>query len=114
MTNADIRKYCLSLAGTTEDVKWDHHLCFNVGGKMYCITTPDAFSTSLKADPEEFEELCAKPGVNPAPYLARNKWVQVERGDALSATEWKRLLRISYLEVRKKLPLKAQRALGEV
>lgn len=115
MDSTGIRAYCLTLPGTTEDVKWEDHLCFSVGGKMYCITSHgNGVHTSLKADAEEFEELCARPGLRPAPYLARNKWVQVEQASALSAAEWKRLLRVSYLEVRKKLPLKVQRGLGAV
>lgn len=112
MTNADIRTFCLSLPGTTEDIKWELHLCFSVGGKMYCITTPDDFRTSLKVDPEAFEELCARPGVRPAPHLARNKWVQVQYADAFGTAEWKQLLTGSYRAVRAKLPQKVQRALA--
>ena len=33
-----VRRFCLSLAHTTEGVQWGSDLVFKVGGKMYAVT----------------------------------------------------------------------------
>jgi hypothetical protein len=39
----DLQKICKSFHGVTEDIKWENHLCFNVGEKMFLITAPDKY-----------------------------------------------------------------------
>lgn len=80
MTLEDLRAFTLSLIGVTEDIKWEHNLCFSVGGKLFLITNPDSspISISCKVEAEDFEEWVARPGIVPAPYLARNGWILVE------------------------------------
>lgn len=80
----DLQKICGEFKGTTEDIKWEDHLCFNVGGKMFLVTAPDhvPHSASFKASDEEFTELSARKGFIPAPYMARHKWVQVDESAA--------------------------------
>jgi predicted DNA-binding protein (MmcQ/YjbR family) len=107
-----LRKYCLSMPGATEDIKWGHDLCFSVVEKMFCVTGVDGDShTSFKVTDEEFEELTARPGIIPAPYMARNKWVAVQDLAALSHDEWKRLVKQSYELIVAKLPKKVQETL---
>lgn len=107
-----LRAYCLSLPGVTEDVKWGADLCFLVGTKMFCVTGFDELAVSLKVKDEEFEELCSRPGISPAPYLARAKWVLVSGGDTLSDTEWKNYIRGSYELIKAKLPAGVRKGLG--
>src|SRR5215831_3225960 len=97
-----IRRYCKSLPHTTEQVQWEDDLLFKIGGKMYAVVplVPAATKLSFKCAPEEFDELIERPGIIPAPYLARAKWVALERLDALSREELKRLLTTSYELVR--------------
>jgi predicted DNA-binding protein (MmcQ/YjbR family) len=59
----------------------------------------------------EFVELVERPGINQAPYFARNQWVALETEDALSAAELKRLVRVSYNLVLEKLPKKIRAGL---
>lgn len=33
----DLRSMCKQLPGVSEDIKWEDHLCFNVGGKMFLL-----------------------------------------------------------------------------
>ena len=101
-----LRKLCLSFPGATEQIQWGDDQLFKVGGKMFAITPlePARLWLSLKADPEEFAELTERPGVIPAPYLARAKWVALESPDALSQSEVAALLRKSYDVVAAKLP----------
>lgn len=108
-----IRKLCLSFPGATEQVQWEDDLVFKVAGKMFALTplVPSRFWLSLKADPEEFLELTERPGILPAPYLARAKWVAIESPQALPAVEVAALLRKSYALVTAKLPRATLRSL---
>jgi len=102
-----LRKYCLSLPHVTEDIKWGNELCFCVGTKMFCLTGLSGnFKISLKVSDEEFSELSVSPGIIPAPYLARYKWISVENDSRFSEKEWEHYIRQSYELVKKKLPEK--------
>jgi predicted DNA-binding protein (MmcQ/YjbR family) len=63
---------------------------------------------SFKCDDETFAELCERDGIMPAPYMARAKWVALERWDTLSDRELKPLLAEAYRLVKAKLPKKTQ------
>jgi predicted DNA-binding protein (MmcQ/YjbR family) len=103
-----LRKLCLSFPGVTEQMQWGDDLLFKVGGKMFAVTplVPAKIWVSLKANPETFAELTERPGVIPAPYLARAKWIALETRDALPDAEITQLLRESYELVLAKLPRK--------
>ena len=105
-----VRKLCMSLPHTTEEVLWGNDLVFKVGGKMYAVTPvdPPGLCLSFKVTEEEFAELCERDGVIPAPYSARYHWVALERENAIPVAELKRLIRQSYDLVRAKLPKKIQ------
>jgi predicted DNA-binding protein (MmcQ/YjbR family) len=105
-----IRAVCLSLPGVTEEIQWEDHLLFKVGGKMFAITTlgPGGVRLSLKSTPEKFTELTEIPGVIPAPYMARNYWIALERWDALRRNDIEELVHESYALVVAKLPKKKQ------
>jgi predicted DNA-binding protein (MmcQ/YjbR family) len=116
MTIEEIQTICQLLPGTTEDIKWDDHLCFNVGGKMYLVTSPDQVppSASFAATPEEFEELTAKEGISRHQYLGRYGWVGLESIHLLTTAQWEHYIRQSYQRVAAKLPLKTRKQLGLV
>ena len=108
-----LRNFCLSLPKTTEDVKWGNDLCFLIAGKMFCVTGTGAqMMASFKCDEEDFNKLCEREGIIPAPYMARNKWVQVQKTSALSKSEWEAYIKKSYRLVSSKLPKKTQQQLG--
>ena len=113
MNIEQLRQFCLSLPHSTEDVKWEKDLCFCIGEKMYCVTGLDDGlpEAAFKVSPEEFDELVERPGIDPAPYLARYKWV-LAAFDALSDTEWEQLVRQSYELVKAKLPAKIRKELS--
>src|SRR5262245_61068409 len=59
----------------------------------------------FKCTTDDFGELVERPGVRPAPYLARAMWVQEESlGSALSRRDFERLLRSAYDLIVAKLP----------
>ena len=105
---------CRSFAGSTEDVKWGANAVFSVGGKMFAATGCEAPATaiSIKVEDQRFLELTDRPGIVPAPYLARAKWVRIEGADALDDAEAAALIRRSYELVFVKLTKKLQRELG--
>ena len=113
MNIENLRELCRSLPAVTEDVKWGHDLCFSVAGKMFCVATLDGpLSVSFKVRDEEFYELSNSPGIRPAPYVARYKWVLVEDVNKLSRKEWAHYVNQSYELVRAKLPKKLAKQHG--
>ena len=108
-----VRQICRALPGVTEDIKWGADLAFSVGGKMFCVVNVDRpHQLAFKCTPEDFGELVERPGLIPAPYLARAMWVQEqELGEALDRPELDRLVRKSYELVRAKLTKKAREGL---
>lgn len=105
------KQLCRSFPGCVEDVKWGDNLVFTVGAKMFAVTQVDASAgaISFKVEDERFLELTDRPGIVPAPYLARAKWVQVQRAAKLGDAEATALLRRSYELVFAKLTRKLQR-----
>ena len=114
MTLETLRGLCLSFPGATEQIQWSDDLVFKVGGKMFCVasTEPDTVALSFKCDDETFAALIEQEGIIPAPYLARAKWVALERLDALPNRELQPLITRSYELVRAKLPARARDVAG--
>lgn len=107
MNLEEIRVFCNTLPHVTEDIKWGNDLCFLLAGKMFCVAClVPPFQVSLKVSDEEFELLTGTKNIIPAPYMARNKWVQVQDENRFSQEEWKALIRQSYDLKKAKLPKK--------
>lgn len=115
MNVESIRDYCLGLPHVTEIVQWGEHLVLKVGGKMFAVLAlepQDDVVLSFKAKPDQFFELQERPGIIPAPYLARNQWLALERFDVLRDDELKELLATSYRLVYEKLPKRVKEGLN--
>ena len=102
------------MPNTTENLQWGDHLCFKIGGKLFAILPlgPEGTRLTFKASEESFAELVEVEGIIPAPYLARAKWVALERLDALRDDELRDLLSESYRLVVEKLPAKKREQLS--
>lgn len=113
MTIEALETICDQFTAVTKDIKWVEHLCFNVGGKMFLITSPDAYppTASFKVTDEEFEEIASRDGFIPAPHLGRYKWVQVNDISRLTKKEWEFYARQSYDLVVAKLTAKVKNTL---
>ena len=108
-----LRDMCRTLPAVTEDIKWGHDLCFSVAGKMFCVAALEGpLTVSFKVRDDEFDELSTSPGMRPAPYVARYKWVLVEDVRKLSRKDWAHYVKQSYDLVRAKLPKKVARQHG--
>jgi len=109
MTIETLRAICRALPDVTEDVKWGQDLAFCIGEKMFAVVNLEPpHQLSFKCTPESFGELTERPGLIPAPYLARAMWVQEpELGATLDRRELEALIRTSYALVQAKLPKRA-------
>jgi predicted DNA-binding protein (MmcQ/YjbR family) len=108
-----IRTYCLSLKNATEDIQWGNDLLFRIGGKIFAgMNLNPPHQLLFKCTPEVFDELIEVEGIIPAPYMARNKWVMLERLDVLKDKELRSMIGNSYEMVFSKLTRKAQSELG--
>lgn len=110
----DLRELCFSLPGVSEGIKWENHLCFMVGEKMFLITGLDEIpmTATFKCSEESFDEFIAREGFSPAPYLARNKWVAVDNINRLDKTGWKKVISVSYQLIFSKLPAKTRKEIS--
>ncbi len=108
-----VSRLCLSFPGATENIQWGNDRVFKVAGKMFlCMGTEPNSGFSFKADDDRFLELTDLPGIDPAPYLARARWVRVEPAECpLPYAELKPLVRRSYELVFARLTRKARQAI---
>lgn len=110
----DLQAICSALPAVTEDIKWENHLCFCIGGKMFLMIGLDEVpvTASLKVDEDAFVQLQERRGFKPAPYLARYKWIWMDDITRLSQKEWLQLIENAYNLVAARLPLKVKTQLG--
>lgn len=112
MKPAALRAICLKLPAATYDLKWGQDHVYSVGGKMFAVVfdaKKGAETVSFKVDDERFLELTDRPGIVPAPYLARAKWVQLTSLKAIADEEIEALVTRSHALVAAKLT-RAERA----
>ena|SRR5690242_10144844 len=113
MNHAELEKFCLNLKGTTTDVNCGDDLYCLIGDKMYCVTSlHQPMKVSIKVTAEEFGELTERDGIIPAPYMARNHWILIEKSNALTKKEWRYYVQQSYELVFAKLPKKVKIKIG--
>jgi predicted DNA-binding protein (MmcQ/YjbR family) len=105
-----LRKLLISLPGATEQIQWGDDLVFKVGGKMFAVAPLEPMQVRLcfKCSDEDFADLIERPGIIPAPYLARARWVALESESTLPSPELERLLRRAHSLIVAKLPKKLQ------
>lgn len=115
MDTDQLRAYCMSMPGAHEGIKWEDHLCFMVAEKMFCLTGfTDDSRVNFKIDPEEFDILADRDGIEQAPHFARRQWISIVRRSALKRSEWEEYLLKSYELVKAKLPKKIQKEIDEL
>jgi predicted DNA-binding protein (MmcQ/YjbR family) len=118
MNAAKLREFLLTLPHALEAEQWGGLLFWvgdkAIGGKTFIHMNLEAgqgHPAMFPAGPERFAELCERDGVIPAPYMARNHWVAVERWDALRDREWQDELRAAHAIVYAKLPPRTRKIL---
>ncbi|MBH3429833.1 MmcQ/YjbR family DNA-binding protein [Pseudomonas alkylphenolica] len=109
MSEEQVAQFCLSLPGAREDYKWGGIRVFSVAGnKMFAVMDLAGAGVSFKVDSELFLGYVDRPGVRPAPYLARAHWISVARPYCMGRDELCDLLQRSHQLVVRRLPKRLQ------
>ncbi len=109
-----LTEFCMSLPAAKEEIKFENHLSFTVGAKIFCITGMlDTDIVCFKVEEEDFEVLTERENIKQAPYFAKRQWVAVEKRSALRKKEWEAYLTKSYELVKSKLTKKLQKQIDE-
>lgn len=101
------RDFCLGFQGTTEGMKWDL-LCFMIEEKLFVITSLEGGHLTFKCDPDDFDELVARPGITQAVHMAKRHWVTLANLEVMPDQELKDRVSTSRALVLAKLPKKVQ------
>ena len=106
MNIEQIAAFCLSLPGAREDIKWGGVRVFSVAeSKMFALLHLGGHNgLAFKVDADLFLGYCDRPGIRPAPYLARARWISMAVPYPLSDNELQALLTRSHQLVVAKLP----------
>jgi len=109
----EIRKFCKSLPGVTEDIKWEHNLCFMVAEKLFLLVSLDEVpaGASFKVAVDDFDAISSKEGFRQAPYFARRMWVSIDDIGRMDRKEWEDHIYRSYELVKSGLSKKKQQEL---
>ncbi len=110
MNSEEIRTYCLSLPGTTEDMPYGPDMIvYRIEKKIY-LHQPLEYEQariSIKLPIETGEELRAKyPNIVPAYHLNKQHWSDIPTEDVFDDTQLKEWIDISYTTVLNSLPKK--------
>lgn len=93
MTKDELHAAAMALPGAHMDVQWGDDHVYKVAGKMFCATDAAYSNLSFKATDIAFEALTEAGRGQPAPYLARAKWVMLDdlaSQDAGEVADWVR------------------------
>ena len=113
MTPEHVAAFCLSLPGAREDIKWGGVRVFSVAeSKMFALLHLGSHDgLAFKVDTDLFLGYCDRPGIRPAPYLARAHWISMAAPYPLGDNELQALLTRSHQLVVGKLPKRLKLAL---
>jgi len=109
MSEDEVAAFCLALRGAREDYKWGGVQVFSIAAnKMFALQNLRGASLAFKVDKDLFLGHCDRPGIHPAPYLARAQWIIMATPFPLGGEELQALLRRSHQLVVSKLPKRSQ------
>lgn len=122
MTRDEFDAFCGSFKGATNVVQWGNATVWKIGGKIFAICSGwgqkknhaeknergQGQRIAFKCSDISYQLLCEQPGIIPAPYLARAKWVQLAAPDAMDDEAVKTYIAAAYDIIVGKLT-KAQR-----
>lgn len=116
MTRDQFDAFCGTLPKSTHVIQWGGASVWKIGGKIFAICHHRADASggkiSFKCSDLSYSLLIEVPGILPAPYLARAKWVQLDQADALSNEDIKAYLANAHKLIAANLPRKLQAELG--
>lgn len=100
MTRDEFNTYCATLPAVTNVIQWGNSSVWKVGGKIFTICSHlgegDHQKISFKCSDMSYDVLREQPGIAPAPYLARAKWVQLVTRNAMTDDDIKLYIQLAY------------------
>ncbi|ASP37060.1 MULTISPECIES: MmcQ/YjbR family DNA-binding protein [Stappiaceae] len=116
MTRDEFDAFCGQLPATTHVIQWGNASVWKVGGKIFAVCSNWGEGShpkfSFKCSDMSYSLLPQQDGLIPAPYLARAKWVQMEKEGALSDEDLKAYIVAAHKIIAAKLTKKQQKDLG--
>lgn len=108
MTPDEVAAFCAALPGASESIKWGNNRVFSIAGnKMFAIldfVDKGKGGLAFKVDDDLFLGYTDRPGIRPAPYLARARWVAMESPYPMGGEELRAALARSHQLVALRLP----------
>jgi predicted DNA-binding protein (MmcQ/YjbR family) len=113
-SRASYDRFCASLPAATHVIQWKGASVWKVGGKIFAIwsSRKGTPAVSFKCSDMAWQMLREQPGLAPAPYLARAKWIQLHDLEALSEADLFAYIRAAHALVAAKLTRKLRQELG--
>lgn len=115
MNIEELRDYCLSLKGVTEEMPFDDKvLVFKVMGKIFCLTNIEHFEAiNVKCEPEKAIELRETyEAVQPGYHMNKKHWNTIQLNDSISVALLKEWIIDSYQLVANSLTKKLKEELA--
>jgi predicted DNA-binding protein (MmcQ/YjbR family) len=110
MNVTQLKAFCRKLPGATErdsGAPWNI-LVYAVGDRTFAYfktSEPERWRFSIKVDPSRFIELTDTPGVKPARFRARQRWITIVSVADFPPAYLRELVRCSYEYAWQKLPV---------
>ncbi|EFO32878.1 conserved hypothetical protein [Roseibium sp. TrichSKD4] len=116
VTRSEFNQFCASLSATTNVIQWGNASVWKVGGKIFAICSAwgDDIEdkVAFKCSGLSYSLLSDQEGFRPAPYLARAKWIQVTKPEALTDDELRDYISAAHKIISAKLTRKQRADLG--
>lgn len=105
MDVADVKEYCRRCEGASSKLFGppSNVLVYYVGGRKFAYfktSEPERWRFSIRTSPERFLELTDVPGIKPARYMARLRWVTIVEVSSVPADYLQELISWSYTKAR--------------
>ena len=111
MTREEFDAVARGLTGATMDVQWGDDHIYKVGGKMFAVIGSMG-GLSFKVSDIAYEVLTESGHAQPAPYMARAKWVNLPQIDDWADEELADHIRSAHAIIVGKLTKKVRAELG--
>lgn len=118
MDVAAVKEHCSRYPGTSSKLFGppSNILVYYVGGRKFAYfktSEPERWRFSICTTPERFLELTGVPGIKPARYMARFRWVTIVDVGKVPADYLLELITWSYTKALSGLPKRQQSAIAD-
>lgn len=103
MDIAPLKAFCARLPGARRILHGEpwNILVYAVGGKTFAYfktSAPERWRFSVRVSGERFVELTAQPGIKPARYRGRHRWITIVHVRSVPSDYLRELVRCSHAE----------------